>query len=417
MFFSKSLKEVDRDIALATANELKRQKENLQLIASENFASLAVMQAQGSVFTNKYAEGYAEKRYYSGCQHCDEVEKLAISRVCKLFNCQYANVQPHSGSQANQAVFLALLKPGDTILGFDLSAGGHLTHGSRVNLSGKWFDAVHYGVSKNNMQIDMQEVADLAIKHKPKIIIAGASAYSQEIDFSAFRQIADKVGAYLLGDIAHYSGLIAGGAHPSPFPHVDIATSTTHKTLRGPRGAIILTNKEELIKKINSAIFPGLQGGPMMHTIAARAVAFKEALEPEFKNYIGRVVQNAQALSDILIQRGFEAISGRTKTHIVMLDLRSKNLKGNKSAKKLEEAGIICNKNSVPFDTESPFVTSGLRFGSAAETTRGLDTTQFEQIGNLIADILEEKRDTEEAKKMVKQLVSGCDFYSDSNLF
>lgn len=413
MFFRSGIAECDLQVADIIKGEVSRQKRQLQLIASENFASAAVLEAQGSVFTNKYAEGYPGKRYYSGCEYADKIESLAIERVCKLFGCSYANVQPHSGSQANQAVFLALLKPGDTILGFSLASGGHLTHGASVNLSGKWFSAVHYNVRRDNFEIDMDEVRELARKHSPKIIIAGASAYSKQIDFKAFREIADEVGAYLLGDMAHYAGLIAAGEYPSPFPYVDVMTSTTHKTLRGPRGAIILTNSEELIKKINSAIFPGLQGGPQMHAIAARAVAFGEALSVEFKEYIRAVIKNAKVLAEVLARRGFDILSGGTETHIVMVDLRKFNLKGNASAAKLEEAGIICNKNSIPFDEEKPFVTSGLRFGSPAETTRGMRESEFSRIGTLIADLLERRTSVDKSIDVVKELVSNFDFYKE----
>lgn len=409
MFFKNSV--ADSESARIINSELIRQKENLQLIASENFASKAVIDAQGSVFTNKYAEGYPGKRYYCGCEFADQIENLAIERICKLFNCRFANVQVHSGSQANQAVFLALLNPGDVFLGFSLSAGGHLTHGSPVNLSGKWFNPVHYGVNERTLKIDMNEVEEQAKKHKPKLIIAGASAYSHKIDFKAFKEIADNVGAYLLADVAHYAGLIVGGQHPSPFPYADIVTSTTHKTLRGPRGAIILTNSEDLIKKINSAVFPGLQGGPQIHSIAAKAVAFGEALKPEFKEYTAQVIKNAQSLADSLKSRGFDIVSGGTETHIVLVDMRNKGLKGNVSSKKLEDAGIVCNKNGIPFDTESPFVTSGLRFGSPAETTRGMDEKDFYYTGQLIADLLEDKSSIAETKSKVKELTSKFEFY------
>nr|WP_041351411.1 serine hydroxymethyltransferase [Neorickettsia risticii] len=412
VFFKSRISEVDPAVARIIDGEVSRQRKNLQLIASENFASAAVLEAQGSVFTNKYAEGYPGKRYYCGCEYADQIECLAIERVCKLFGCSYANVQPHSGSQANQAVFLALLNPGDTVLGFSLASGGHLTHGASVNLSGKWFNAVHYNVRRDNFEIDMDEVRDLAKKHSPRMIIAGASAYSKYIDFKSFREIADEVGAYLLGDMAHYAGLIAAGEYPSPFPYVDVMTSTTHKTLRGPRGAIILTNSEELMKKINSAIFPGLQGGPQMHAIAARAVAFGEALTTEFKDYIRAVVRNAKTLANVLRERGFDVLSGGTDTHIVMIDLRKLNLKGNVSALKLESAGIICNKNAIPFDEEKPFVTSGLRFGSPAETTRGMRESEFAHIGGLIADLLEEKISTDNAAEMVSDLTSKFNFYN-----
>ncbi|AHX11165.1 serine hydroxymethyltransferase family protein [Neorickettsia helminthoeca str. Oregon] len=412
MFFEAKISTIDPQVSEIIKKEANRQRSGIQLIASENFASAAVLEAQGSVFTNKYAEGYPGKRYYCGCEYADQVERLAIERICKLFNSSYANVQPHSGSQANQAVFFSLLKPGDTILGFSLASGGHLTHGSSVNLSGKWFNAIHYTVRRDDFEIDMDEVRELAKKHSPKLIIAGASAYAKKMDFPLFREIADEVGAYLLADMAHYAGLIAAGEYPSPFPYVDIMTSTTHKTLRGPRGAIILTNSEELIKKINSAIFPGLQGGPQMHAIAAKAVAFGEALAPEFKDYIRNVIKNAKVLAKALEDRGFVILSGGTETHIVMVDLRTLNLKGNTSAAKLESAGIICNKNAIPFDEEKPFVTSGLRFGSPAETTRGMRETEFSQIGEMIADLLSEKISVDEAKVAIEELTKKYDFYN-----
>lgn len=409
--FKDELKETDPECFAIIKAEERREKETLQLIASENFASKAVCEAQGSIFTNKYAEGYPAKRYYNGCQYADEIESLAIERLCKLFNCKHANVQSPSGSQANQAVFLSLLNPGDTILGFSLSAGGHLTHGAKPNLSGKWFNAIHYGVHKDSFLIDMEEVKAKAQQYKPKLIIAGASAYSRIIDFKAFREIADSVGAFLLADVAHYAGLIAAGYYPSPLPHAHIVTSTTHKTLRGPRGAIIITNEEELIKKINSAIFPGLQGGPQMHAIAAKATAFAEALRPEFKNYIKKVIDNAIALSTALQSRDFNIVTGGTETHMVLVDLRNKNIKGNIAAQMLEDAGIICNKNGVPFDIEKPMVTSGLRFGSPAETTRGLEIEDFKYIGSLIADVLEGKQSSINIKAKVKELTTSFPFY------
>jgi glycine hydroxymethyltransferase len=384
-----NLHNVDIEISNAIESELVRQQNSLELIASENFVSHSVLQAQGSVMTNKYAEGYSGKRYYSGCEYVDIAEILAISRVKELFKCKYANVQPHSGSSANQAVFLALLNPGDSILAMDLNCGGHLTHGSKVNLSGKWFNFHHYGVDKTSYLIDYDEVEDLALKCKPKLIIVGYSAYTRTLDFARFKNIADKVGAYLMADIAHISGLVATGHHPSPLPWVDVVTSTTHKTLRGPRGGIILSNNEELGKKFDSAIFPGLQGGPLMHVIAAKAVAFKEALSEDFQYYIENVIKNAKILASTLIDRGYNILTGGTDNHMVLVDLRKNAITGKLAADTLHQYGITCNKNTVPFDDTSPFITSGIRLGSPACTTRGMKEVEFKIIANLIADILD----------------------------
>ncbi|AAW70597.1 serine hydroxymethyltransferase [Wolbachia endosymbiont of Brugia malayi] len=384
-----SLKFLDDEIYQSIERELQRQRSQLQLIASENFASKAVMEAQGSFLTNKYAEGYIGKRYYCGCEYVDEVENLAIERLCKLFNVRFANVQPHSGSQANQAVFASLLTPGDTILGLSISCGGHLTHGAAPNLSGKWFKSIQYAIDRGTCLLDMDEVERLALEHKPKLIIAGASAYPRRMDFKRFREIADKVSAYLLADIAHYAGLIAAGEYPSPAKYAHIITSTTHKTLRGPRGGVVITNDEALHKKVQSAVFPGLQGGPLMHVIAAKAVAFKEALAPEFKAYIKRVVENAKVLAQALQKHGLSVITGGTDSHIVLVDLRPQKLTGKGAVDSLERAGITCNKNSVPFDMEKPTITSGLRFGTAAETTRGLKAENFKEIADLINEVIQ----------------------------
>lgn len=387
--FSTSLESSDPQVFATIEQELKRQQHSLELIASENIVSQAVLEAQGSIMTNKYAEGYPNKRYYGGCEYVDVVENIAIERLKKLYGASFANVQPHSGSQANQAVFAALLQPGDTILGMSLDSGGHLTHGSKVNLSGKWFNPIQYNVRKEDGLIDYDEVRNLALTHKPKLIIAGGSAYPRFIDFEKFRSIADEVGSYLMVDMAHFSGLVAGGVFPNPVPHADVVTSTTHKTLRGPRGGIILTNNEEIAKKVNSAIFPGIQGGPLMHVIAAKAVAFGEALEPEFKLYAQKVVANAKTLASTLVERGYSIFTGGTDCHLLLVDLRPQQLKGSHSEKALEIAGITCNKNSIPFDTEKPFVTSGIRLGSPALTTRGLAEEDFKQVGNLIANVLD----------------------------
>lgn len=384
-----SLAVADPEIYKAIEDEARRQQESLELIASENIVSQAVLEAQGSIMTNKYAEGYPGKRYYGGCEFVDVAENIAIERLKQLYQVNFANVQPHSGSQANQAVFAALLQPGDTILGMSLDSGGHLTHGSKVNLSGKWFDAVHYNVRQSDGLIDYDDVARLALEHRPRLIIAGGSAYPRTIDFARFRKIADEVGAYLLVDMAHFSGLVAGGVFPSPVEHAHVVTSTTHKTLRGPRGGIILTNDEDLAKKFNSAIFPGIQGGPLMHVIAAKAVAFGEALQPSFKEYAARVIANAQTLAATLINRGYSIFTGGTDCHLMLVDLRPQGLKGLHAEKSLERAGLTCNKNSIPFDTEKPFITSGIRLGSPALTTRGLEQNDFIMVGDLIANILD----------------------------
>jgi glycine hydroxymethyltransferase len=388
-FFNKDIKEYDPFLSNIINKELERQQNQIELIASENIVSRSVLQAQGSVLTNKYAEGLPGKRYYGGCEFVDEVEQLAINRAKELFNANFVNVQPHSGAQANQAVFLSLLKPGDTILGMSLAAGGHLTHGAKPNLSGKWFNAIQYGVRKDNSLIDFEEIEKLSLEHKPKLIIAGGSAYSRIIDFKKFREIADKVNAFLLVDMAHFSGLVAGGAHPNPIDYADIVTTTTHKTLRSGRGGMILTNNEVLFKKINSAVFPGLQGGPLMHVIAGKAAGFGEALTDEFKVYIKNVVLNAQCLSNTLIDRGYEVISGGTDNHIVLLSLKKQNITGANAEIALENAGLTCNKNGIPFDPLPPTITSGIRFGSAAATTRGFSSKEFALIGNFIADVLD----------------------------
>ncbi len=380
----------DTEVFEAIAEEFARQKSHIELIASENIVSAAVLKAQGSILTNKYAEGYPGKRYYGGCEFVDKIEMLAIMRAKKLFNCNFANVQPHSGSQANQAVMLALIKPGDTILGMDLNAGGHLTHGASPNLSGKWFKAVQYGVRREDHLLDYEEVAELAKTHRPKLIIAGGSAYPRQIDFAKFRAIADEVGAYLLVDMAHFSGLVAANCHPNPIDYADVVTTTTHKTLRGPRGGMILTNDEVLAKKFDSAIFPGLQGGPLMHVIAAKAVAFGEALTPEFKEYGRNVIINAKTLSNTLIERGFEIITKGTDTHLLLVDLTNRGLTGKLAEKSLEKAGLTCNKNSIPFDTAKPFVTSGIRLGSSCGTTMGFGIDEFTKIAHMIAGVLEE---------------------------
>ncbi|WP_407495409.1 serine hydroxymethyltransferase [Pseudooceanicola sp. MF1-13] len=388
-FFNEALETRDPEIFGAIRKELGRQRDEIELIASENIVSAAVMEAQGSVMTNKYAEGYPGKRYYGGCQFVDIAENLAIERACQLFNCEFANVQPNSGSQANQGVFTALLQPGDTILGMSLDAGGHLTHGAKPNQSGKWFNAIQYGVRKQDNQLDYDQVQELANEHKPKLIIAGGSAIPRQIDFAKMREIADSVGAYLHVDMAHFAGLVAAGEHPSPFPHAHVATTTTHKTLRGPRGGMILTNDEALAKKINSAIFPGIQGGPLMHVIAAKAVAFGEALRPEFKTYQQQVIKNAQALSDQLIKGGLDTVTHGTDTHVVLVDLRPKGVKGNDTEKALGRAHITCNKNGVPFDPEKPTITSGIRLGSPAGTTRGFGEDEFRQIADWIVEVVD----------------------------
>jgi glycine hydroxymethyltransferase len=388
-FFTQDVAARDPEIAEVLGLEMGRQRNQIELIASENIASKAVLEVQGSVLTNKYAEGYPGRRYYGGCEHVDIAESLAIERVKKLYDCAYANVQPNSGSQANQAVMTALIKPGDTILGMSLAAGGHLTHGAKPNQSGKWFNAVQYGVREDDHLIDYDEVEKLAKEHKPQLIIAGGSAYPRVIDFKRFREIADAVGAYLLVDMAHISGLVAGGAHPSPLPYADAVTTTTHKTLRGPRGGLILTNNEDLGKKFNSAIFPGIQGGPLMHVIAAKAVAFGEALQPDYKLYIQQVVQNAKALADTLVGHGFDIVSGGTDNHLVLVDLRPKGLTGDVAEAAMERAFSTCNKNGVPFDPAPPMVTSGVRLGTPAGTTRGFGVAEFQKVGDLIARVLD----------------------------
>jgi glycine hydroxymethyltransferase len=388
-FFSAALGESDPEIADAIRLELGRQRDDIELIASENIVSRAVLEAQGSVLTNKYAEGLPGRRYYGGCQFVDVAERLAIDRATKLFGCAFANVQPHSGASANAEVFMALMQPGDTFMGLNLAAGGHLTHGSPVNLSGRWFKVVPYGVRRDDHLIDMDEVERLAKEHRPKIIIAGGSAYPRIIDFRRFREIADAVGAYLMVDMAHFAGLVAGGAHPSPFPHAHVVTTTTHKTLRGPRGGAILTNDEELAKKLNSAVFPGMQGGPLMHVIAAKAVAFGEALRPSFKLYAKSVAENAKALAETLKARGLDIVSGGTDTHLMLVDLRKKRLTGKVAEIALGRARITCNKNGIPFDPEKPTVTSGVRLGTPAGTTRGFGIAEFRQVGDLISELLD----------------------------
>ncbi len=388
-FFSARLAEADPELYRAVKDELSRQQDKIELIASENIVSRAVLEAQGSVLTNKYAEGYPGRRYYGGCEYVDVAETIAIERAKKLFNCSFANVQPHSGAQANAAVFFALLQPGDTFMGLSLAAGGHLTHGLAVNMSGKWFKPISYNVRRDNQLIDYDEMERLAHEHKPKLIIAGGSAYPRVIDFARFRKVADAVGAYLMVDMAHFAGLVAGGAHPSPLPHAHIVTTTTHKTLRGPRGGMILSNDEEIGKKINSAVFPGLQGGPLMHVIAAKAVAFGEALKPEFKAYAKSVVENAKVLADTLKGAGFDIVSGGTDTHLMLVDLRPKKLTGKLSEQSLDRAYITCNKNGIPHDPEKPTVTSGVRLGSPAGTTRGFGPAEFRRVGELIGEVLD----------------------------
>ena len=388
-FFTETLSNSDPELFGAITKELGRQRHEIELIASENIVSRAVMEAQGSVMTNKYAEGYPGKRYYGGCQYVDIAENLAIERACKLFNCGFANVQPNSGSQANQGVFQALLQPGDTILGMSLDAGGHLTHGAAPNQSGKWFKAIQYGVRAQDLELNYDQVAELAAEHKPKLIIAGGSAIPRVIDFKKMREIADSVGAYLLVDMAHFAGLVAAGLYPSPFPHAHVATTTTHKTLRGPRGGMILTDDEALAKKFNSAIFPGIQGGPLMHVIAAKAVAFGEALRPDFVTYQKQVIANAKALADELMKGGLDIVTGGTDTHLMLVDLRPKGVKGNATEKALGRAHITCNKNGIPFDTEKPTITSGVRLGTPAGTTRGFGEAEFRQIGAWITEVVD----------------------------
>ncbi len=388
-FFTASLAERDPELAASVGRELGRQREQIELIASENIVSRAVLEAAGSVLTNKYAEGYPGRRYYGGCEFVDEAETLAIERAKRLFDCKFANVQPHSGAQANQAVFLALLKPGDTVLGMSLAAGGHLTHGAAPNLSGKWFNIVSYGVRRDDLQIDYDEVERLAKSEKPKLIIAGGSGVPRIIDFARFRKIADSVGAFLMVDMAHFAGLVAGGVYPSPLPHAHVVTTTTHKTLRGPRGGMILCNDEEIGKKLNSAVFPGLQGGPLMHVIAGKAVMLGEALRPEFKLYARAVVDNAKALAEVLVKRGVAIVTGGTDSHLMLVDLRPKKLTGKAAEASLERAHMTCNKNGIPFDTEKPTITSGIRLGTPAATTRGFGVAEFRQVGELIGDVLD----------------------------
>jgi glycine hydroxymethyltransferase len=419
-FFTASLAQSDPEIADAVRRELGRQRDEIELIASENIVSRAVLEAQGSVLTNKYAEGLPGRRYYGGCQYVDVAETLAIERVKKLFGAGFANVQPHSGAQANAAAFMALMQPGDTFMGLNLAAGGHLTHGSPVNMSGKWFKVVPYGVTREDQRIDMEQVRKLAEEHRPKVIVAGGSAYPRIIDFKSFRQIADSVGAKLLVDMAHFAGLVAGGAHPSPVPHAHVVTSTTHKTLRGPRGGFVLTNDEELAKKINSAVFPGMQGGPLMHVIAAKAVAFGEALRPSFKVYAKNVAENAKALAEILKAKGFDIVSGGTDTHLMLVDLRPKKLTGKVADAALGRAHITVNKNGIPFDPEKPTITSGIRVGTPAGTSRGFGIAEFRHVGELVAEVLEplsQKGVEEDAaveaavRDKVKRLISRFPIY------
>ena len=419
-FFSASLAESDPEIADAIRRELRRQRDEIELIASENIVSRAVLEAQGSVLTNKYAEGTPGRRYYGGCQFVDIAETLAIERATRLFGCAFANVQPHSGASANAEAFMALMQPGDTFMGLNLAAGGHLTHGSPVNLSGRWFKVVPYGVRREDHQIDMDEVLQLAKQHRPKVIIAGGSAYPRILDFRRFREIADEVGAWLMVDMAHFAGLVAGGAHPSPFPHAHVVTTTTHKTLRGPRGGAILANDEELAKKLNSAVFPGMQGGPLMHVIAAKAVAFGEALRPSFRLYAKNVVENAKVLAETLKSCGLDIISGGTDTHLMLVDLRRKRLTGKAAEAALGRAHITCNKNGIPFDPEKPTVTSGVRLGTPAGTTRGFGIAEFRQVGDLIAEVLDAlaRSGTEQdaqaeasARDKVKRLVGRFPIY------
>ncbi len=404
-YFSNDLAQTDPDLLAALAAECGRQQDQIELIASENIVSKAVLEATGSVLTNKYAEGYPGRRYYGGCEHVDVAERIAIERVKALFGCGYANVQPHAGAQANEAVFLALVKPGETIMGMSLAAGGHLTHGARPNISGKWFNAVQYGVRRADSLIDFDEVEALAREHKPRLIIAGGSAYPRVIDFARFREIADSVGAYFMVDMAHIAGLVAGGVHPTPFGHAHVVTSTTHKTLRGPRGGLIMTDDEALAKKIDSAVFPGLQGGPLMHAVAAKAVAFGEALRPSFGTYAKAVADNARVLAETLLEGGLDIVSGGTDTHVVLVDLRPMELTGNITEESLERAGMTCNKNGVPFDPEKPAVTSGVRLGSPAGTTRGFGTAEFRQVGEMIVEVLRGLAENREDNSAVETAV------------
>ncbi|WP_016917174.1 serine hydroxymethyltransferase [Rickettsia honei] len=404
--FNNNLRETDKEINEIIKHEKLRQSSVIELIASENFVSPAVLEAQGALLTNKYAEGYPSKRFYNGCEEVDKAENLAIERVKKLFNCKYANVQPHSGSQANQAVYLALLQPGDTVLGMSLDSGGHLTHGAAPNMSGKWFNAVSYSVNKETYLIDYDEIERLADLHKPKLLIAGFSAYPRNIDFAKFREIVDKVGAYFMADIAHIAGLVATGEHQSPIPYAHAVTSTTHKTLRGPRGGLILSNDEEIGHKINSALFPGLQGGPLMHIIAAKAVAFLENLQPEYKSYIQQVISNAKALASSLQERGYDILTGGTDNHIVLVDLRKDGITGKLAANSLDRAGITCNKNAIPFDETSPFITSGIRLGTPACTTRGFKEKDFVLVGHMVADILDGLKNNEDNSALEQKVLN-----------
>ncbi len=404
--FTKSLKDTDPEVFASIGDEFGRQTQQIELIASENITSRAVLEAQGSVLTNKYAEGYPGRRYYGGCEYVDVAENLARDRAKKLFNCDFANVQPSSGSQANQGVFQALIKPGDTILGMSLAAGGHLTHGAKPNQSGKWFNAVQYGVRENDHRIDFDEVEKLAVEHKPQLIIAGGSAYPRQIDFAKFREIADKVGAYFMVDMAHFAGLVAAGEHPNPLEFADVATTTTHKTLRGPRGGMILTNNADIAKKVNSAIFPGIQGGPLMHAIAGKAVAFGEALTPDFKTYAQRVIANAQAMASALKDGGLDIVSGGTDTHVVLVDLRPKGVSGKDTEEALERAFITCNKNGVPFDPAPPMVTSGIRVGSPAATSRGFGEEEFTQVGKWIVEIVDAVASGEDSSAIEERVKS-----------
>ena len=420
-FFERDLKNSDKELFDSIAKEFTRQKNHIELIASENIVSRAVLEAQGSVLTNKYAEGYSGKRYYGGCEYVDISENLAIERAKKLFNCKFANVQPHSGAQANGAVYLALIRPGDTILGMSLNSGGHLTHGAKPAQSGKWFNAIHYDVKEDTGLIDYDSVEKLALEHKPKLIIAGGSAYSRIIDFKRFKEICKKIGAYLLVDMAHFSGLVAGGAYPNPLEFADVVTSTTHKVLRGPRGGIILTNDETLYKKFNSAVFPGLQGGPLMHVVSAKAVCFKEALSDEFKKYTADVISNAKILSETLIENNFKIFSGGTDTHLMLVDLRPYGVTGKDAEESLGRANITCNKNGIPFDTESPMITSGIRLGTPAATTRGFKSQEFKQVGKLITKVIKGLSDSpkdnskieKEVQKDVIDLCSDFPIYSE----
>ncbi len=405
-YFTQGLEAADPDVFSSIQDELNRQRDKIELIASENIVSKAVLEAQGSVLTNKYAEGYPGKRYYGGCEYVDVAEQIAIERACKLFGAAFANVQPHSGANANQAAFYALLNPGDTFMGLDLAAGGHLTHGHPANYSGKWFKPVPYTVRKDDQRVDMDQVAALAREHKPKLILAGGSAYARTWDFEAFRKIADEVGALFMVDMAHFAGLVAGGVHPSPVPYADVVTTTTHKTLRGPRGGMILSRDEAIGQKINSAVFPGLQGGPLMHVIAAKAVAFGEALKPEFKVYAKNVVENAKALAEVLKASGLDIVTGGTDTHLMLVDLRPKGAKGRPTEHALDRAGITCNKNAVPFDTEKATITSGIRLGSPAATTRGFGTAEFCEVGKLIVEVVDAVAKNEAGDAQVEQSVA-----------